>query len=103
MGRQSDLFNSMHVCDSFKAKVLYNQLCYEVDVHEILSKDTFPLSELKLGLSLLIDTNFNRQYSLKKKVNKATLTETIGKKQPHLLIHGIIFLMSVNIFQLKNM
>ena len=36
-------------------------------------------SELKLGLSLLVDVNFNRQYSVRKKRNRATLNKTIGE------------------------
>ena len=79
MGRKSDLVK-IPVCNSFKAKLFYNQLCYEVDVNETLKGKSFNLRELKLGLSLLVDTNFNRQYSMKEKMNTATLKETIGNK-----------------------
>ena len=81
MGRTSNLVK-IPVCNSFKAKLFYNQLCYEVDVKETLKLKgkSFNLRDLKLGLSLLVDTNFNRQYSMKEKKNTATLKETIGNK-----------------------
>ena len=78
MGRQSDLFE-IPVCNSFKAKIFYNQLCYEVDVTSIFEGFFFNPKELQLGLSLLVDTNFNRHYSLQERLNTATLKETIGK------------------------
>ena len=78
MSRQSDLFK-IPVCNSFKAKRFYTQLCYEVDIHEIFEGESFTAKELKLGLSLLVDTNFNRQYTLKERINKASINETIGK------------------------
>ena len=53
------------ICNSFKARVLYDQLCYEVDVNEIISKP-FTAKDLKLGLVLLIDENWDRQYNLTK-------------------------------------
>ena len=53
------------VCNIFKARVLYDQLCYEVDVNEIISKP-FTAKDLKLGLVLLIDENWDRQYNLTK-------------------------------------
>ena len=80
MGRQSDLFK-IPVCNSFRTKIFYNQLCYEVDVNEIFKKDSFTSEELELGLSFLVDTNYNRQYS-KYLLNAAygtTSNETIGK------------------------
>ena len=78
MGRETSLFN-VPVCQSFKAKIFYNQLCYEVDVHDFIDRDSMTSSELKLGLSLLVDVNFNRQYSLREKINRATLNKTIGE------------------------
>ena len=56
------------VCNSFKARVLNNQLCYEVDVNEKISKP-FSANELKLGLVLLIDENWDRQYNRTKPTN----------------------------------
>ena len=56
------------VCNSFKARVLNNQLCYEVDVNELIS-ESFSANELKLGLVLLIDENWDRQYNRTKPTN----------------------------------
>ena len=75
MGRESNLFK-IPVCNSFQAKISYDHLCYEVDIHEVLGREFFKSHELQLGLSLLIDTNFNRQYTLQEKVNTK---ETIGR------------------------
>ena len=59
---------SVPVCNSFKARVLNDQLCYEVDLNKIISR---PLTtkDLKLGLALLIDENKERQYNLTSIVN----------------------------------
>ena len=76
MGMKTDLF-SVPVCNSFKAKIFYNQLCYEVDVNNVLRDDPFTWKELNLGLSLLVDTNFNRHYSTPVK-STAIDEETVG-------------------------
>ena len=79
MGKQTDLFK-MPVCNSFKAKIFYNQLCYEVDSNKFIDENSRYIDkELELGLSLLVDTNFNRHYSLRKRINKASVNETLGK------------------------
>ena len=78
MGRET-AFYKFPVCNSFKAKIFFDQLCYEVDVNDILKRDSYNIPELKLGLSLLVDTNFNRQYSLMKGRNDTIPEkETIG-------------------------
>ena len=48
------------MCNSFRKKVLNDQLCYEVDVNEIIDK-TVLQKELKIGLMFLIDHNDDRQ------------------------------------------
>ena len=78
MGRET-AFYKFHVCNSFKPKLYFDQLCYEVDVNDIFERDSYDYPELKLGLSLLVDTNFNRQYSLMKgRINTTQEMETIG-------------------------
>ena len=64
LGVKIDQFD-VPVCNSFKAKILNDQLCYEVDVNKIISKP-FTANDLKLGLVLLIDENWDRQYNLTK-------------------------------------
>ena len=79
MGVMIDQFE-VPVCNSFKAKIFYNQLCYEVDPNKFIHKNSrYIEKELELGLSLLVDTNFNRHYSLRKRINKASINETLGK------------------------
>ena len=69
------------MCNNFQAKIFYDQLCYEIDVNKFVGRDHFSAKELKLGLTLLVDTNFNRQYSLKEKKTTSTLHDTIGTKR----------------------
>ena len=52
------------MCNSFRKKVLNDQLCYEVDVNEIIDK-TVLQKELKIGLMFLIDHNEDRQVTFK--------------------------------------
>ena len=78
MGMLSDL-SKIPVCNSFKAKQFYNQLCYEVDINNIFEKDSLISNNFKLGLSFLVDTNFNRQNSNTRRSNIAS-KESLGKK-----------------------
>ena len=56
---------SVPVCNSFRPKVLNDQLCYEVDVNDFIEK-SFLQKELKIGLMFMIDHNEDRQvYSTK--------------------------------------
>ena len=48
------------VCNSFRAKVLNDQLCYEVDVNELINRRIL-LKEIKMGLMFMIDHNEDRQ------------------------------------------
>ena len=75
MGIQIDLLK-MPVCNSFRPKIFYSQLCYEVDVNPFIERKYQISSEI--GLSFLVDTNFNRQYSLKEQSTKATFANTMG-------------------------
>ena len=48
------------VCNSFQARILYDQLCYEVDLNKFSHKENLD-RELKLGLNFLMDYNEDRQ------------------------------------------
>ena len=48
------------VCNSFEAKVIHDQLCYEVDLKKF-GKEENRENELKYGLVLLLDLNEERQ------------------------------------------
>ena len=59
MGVKVDQFYSP-VCSSFEARVLNDQLCYEVDPNQFtVARDSISDSN---GLTLFIDTNHERQY-----------------------------------------
>ena len=77
MGAESELF-SMPVCSSFRPKLFYDQLCYEVDVNRF--QDVYNEEDLQLGLSILVDTNFNRQYSVNEKRMRTLPQENLGIK-----------------------
>ena len=60
------------VCNCFKAKVIHDQLCYEVDL-EKFGKEENRENELKHGLILLLDLNEDRQsFDAEKKMNDHT-------------------------------
>ena len=52
------------VCDIFKPKLYFDQLCYETNLQEL--KDSSKIrTQLKLGLALAIDYNEERQHEIK--------------------------------------
>ena len=48
------------VCNSFQPKILFDQLCYEVDLNQFSNKDKIE-KELRLGLNFIMDYNEDRQ------------------------------------------
>ena len=50
----------MKVCNIFKPKLHYDQLCFETDLQELRDKDNF-MNQLELGLTLVLDYNEERQ------------------------------------------
>ena len=65
LGVKIDKF-SVPVCNSFEAKILNDQLCYEVDVKEVIDKQVLK-KELDIGLTLLIDHNEDREVNIERK------------------------------------
>ena len=51
------------VCSTFKAKILNDQLCYEVDLGKYAGGDNVE-NDLKAGLVLFLDYNDDRQIKL---------------------------------------
>ena len=51
---------NVFLCNSFQAKVLNDQLCYEVDLNRISNKDNIE-NELKTGFVFIMDYNEDRQ------------------------------------------
>ena len=59
IGTSINEFN-VPVCDIFKPKPYYDQLCYEADVQNL--KDSQKMGkQLKMGLTLVLDLNEDRQ------------------------------------------
>ena len=59
MAKKIDHFE-VPVCNSFKATVLNDQLCYEVDLNEFSNKSNLQ-RELKSGFNFIMDYNEDRQ------------------------------------------
>ena len=59
MGVRNDQFD-VPVCNSFQAKILNDQLCYEVDLNTFSSKDNIE-AEIKSGFLFVMDYNEDRQ------------------------------------------
>ena len=67
IGSEVDGFD-MKVCNIFKPKLFYDQLCYETDLQELKDRDNLK-NQLELGLTLVFDYNEERQkYSHSKNV-----------------------------------
>ena len=58
------------VCDIFKPKILYDQLCYETDLEELKESDNENLmKQLEKGFALFIDYNEDRKFDFKSSKN----------------------------------
>ena len=55
------------VCDIFNARILNDQLCYEVDLEILKTQENFE-HEIKSGLVFFMDYNEDRQISLDEKI-----------------------------------
>ena len=62
MGLKIDQFH-VPVCNSFQAKVLNDQICYEVDLQRFVDKDKIE-EQLELGFNFIMDYNEDRQIVL---------------------------------------
>ena len=68
MGVMIDQFN-VPVCNSFQAKIMNDQLCYEVDLNKFSDKNNIQ-RELELGFNFLMDYNEDRQVTLDKNISR---------------------------------
>ena len=81
------------VCNSFQAKILNDQLCYEVDLN-LYSNQSNKARELEFGFSFVMDYNEDRQVTIQSNISKVAkrsgMSENIleaGKNQ-----HAFIYL-----------
>ena len=84
----------LHVCEIFRAKILNDQLCYEVDLEELKSRDNFA-KDLKLGLEFFMDYNEDRQVILEKNVEFSLQNEGTTIDQPADDKNAIIYLNTI--------
>ena len=59
MGVKTQQFN-VPVCNAFQAKIMNDQLCYEVDLNRFSDSNNIE-KELDIGFSFLLDYNEDRQ------------------------------------------
>ena len=84
MGIKIDQFD-VPVCNSFRPKIIQDQLCYTVDPNEY--KDKIDL-EGDLSLSIFLHSNEDRQMEDVDSIEEfITIVETIGKKVLKIHIH----------------
>ena len=70
---------SFPICKSFTPKIFYDQLCYEVDVNKYLDQSLNKKDDVRIGLSLLIDTNENKQLKKREIIfSKGDMEDGIG-------------------------
>ena len=68
MGVKIDQFDHP-VCNSFEAKIMNDQLCYEVDLNAYYDEDNIK-NQLKLGFHFLMDYNEDRQVTLDENITE---------------------------------
>ena len=84
MGGKSEKFN-VSFCNSFKAKIIKDQLCYTVDPSKFM-KDLKIKSKDEISLSLYINYNEDRQFSpAENGKSEDILIETMGKYNVEIL------------------
>ena len=76
MGVKIDQFD-VPVCNSFQAKMLQDQICYEVDPNQFKTHKIE--HDLELGLAFFMDYNEDRQVSLYESSNSAN-NGSLGSK-----------------------
>ena len=97
MGVKIDQFN-VPVCNSFQAKVLNDQLCYEVDLNRFRNLDKTN-KQLKLGFAFILDYNEDRQVTfhddIKRNDDEFGLVSTIAESEDN--EHAFIYLNTIGI------
>ena len=88
------------VCNSFQAKILNDQLCYEVDLNRYSNENNIK-RELKSGFVMILDYNEDRQVTFEKYLSKEkekNLVSRIVEQDDHQ--HVTIYLNTVG---MKNL
>ena len=98
MGITIPQFN-VPVCNSFQAKILDDQLCYEVDLNRFSNKSNIE-NELKIGFSFLLDYNEDKQMTFYQSNFSSSNKFSLGKSvlQSDEIPHAFIYLDTVGEF-----
>ena len=101
MGVKINHFN-VPVCNAFEAKIMNDQLCYEVDLKKFSDKNDIE-NELEIGLNFLMDYNEDRQVTFdRNNINGKELSlgnNVVASDQNK---HAFIYLNTIgNIFKTK--
>ena len=82
LGMKADQFQSP-VCNSFKEKIVQDQLCYEMDINDYFNSsqedEKYLRDLLKSGLILLLDYNEDRQIGTQE-TNKDVFEDSLESK-----------------------
>ena len=89
------------VCNSFQAKILNDQLCYEVDLKKFSNKNNI-FNELKLGFNFLLDYNEDRQVTLHQEVHSKSTSPLKIHKQLFIWIQLVKKIKCICIMYLKG-
>lgn len=68
------------ICNSFRAKIKSDQLCYELDLQK-LKNNTLIKEQLQFGLFLVLDYNEDRQLIMKNKILKKSQQDKLFNSQ----------------------
>ena len=67
------------VCNIFKPKIIFDQLCYETNLQNLMDSNSLKIGkQLKVGLTLLLDYNEERQ-----SYNSISKNESLGLEAPY--------------------
>ena len=67
MGIKIEQFD-VPVCNSFQAKILNDQLCYEVDLNRFADKNNID-KQIELGFNFIMDYNEDRQLTFERNIS----------------------------------
>ena len=99
MGIKIDQFK-VPVCNVFQAKILNDQLCYEVDLDKLLDKNDIN-NYLRLGFLFFLDFNEDRQVVFNKDFKEEKFGFTRRLDESNQDDHAFIYLNTIG--QLYNM
>ena len=98
MGLQLEDPSHVPLCNIFQAKILNDQLCYEVDLNTFSNQDSKE-HELQSGFAFIMDYNEDRQVTFdldRKEVEKTDLVSRIAKSDDNK--HAFVYLNTIGMY-----